>query len=677
MYKESPPDKSIELSEPFSQPPKIMPSQNAIQSHQPTIHAPTQPSVWRSILLAIAITLALNAVIPYIQHTLHTVSIVEGMIPMGVLMPFFVLVFIVNPILRLAAPQHHLRTWELVIIASILYVSSHTDEFLSRAISVFAVSNYMATPENLWQEYALPHIAPHLLVSNPNGQLDYFYEGLPSHTKIPWHIWVGPLFSWLSFFVAIGTGCITLAILMRKQWVDQERIPFPFAKVIESLAEDNESGIFPSYTKNRLFWIGALIPIFVVFWFMIGYFRPDFPVITLGITGHKIGLGRFVPAFNVNFYFPVVGFAYFTDLQVLFSIWFFYVLTWLQIWSTVRFGIAEGLGTYAGTRQQAIGGFVVFCLWALWIARAHIKTIFQHLFAKSNISDQHEPLSYKTAGYTFIACCLYMIFWLTQAGLFWPLSILVVVFWFLFYLGFAKIVAMTGLVFMESPGLGQYILDYAPPGSLADGDLAMRHLVDSTYQNGKCFAISDAAHAARLLEPLGKHARQVGYALIITLALTLIVSATSTISLGHQGGASNFGSSGSFENGPGYFNRMVSSVRNMGHVSHYGLKITYVLWGALVMVILTIGQYRFTWWPFHPIGFTVVTFNSVQRSILSVFVAWTLKAIILKVGGITLYRKSQPFFMGLIVGYTFALIVAIGVDILYFPGNGHNLYRGD
>ncbi|MBT5830810.1 MAG: hypothetical protein HOH77_11530, partial [Candidatus Latescibacteria bacterium] len=530
MYKESPPDKSIELSEPFSQPPKIMPSQNAIQSHQPTIHAPTQPSVWRSILLAIAITLALNAVIPYIQHTLHTVSIVEGMIPMGVLMPFFVLVFIVNPILRLAAPQHHLRTWELVIIASILYVSSHTDEFLSRAISVFAVSNYMATPENLWQEYALPHIAPHLLVSNPNGQLDYFYEGLPSHTKIPWHIWVGPLFSWLSFFVAIGTGCITLAILMRKQWVDQERIPFPFAKVIESLAEDNESGIFPSYTKNRLFWIGALIPIFVVFWFMIGYFRPDFPVITLGITGHKIGLGRFVPAFNVNFYFPVVGFAYFTDLQVLFSIWFFYVLTWLQIWSTVRFGIAEGLGTYAGTRQQAIGGFVVFCLWALWIARAHIKTIFQHLFAKSNISDQHEPLSYKTAGYTFIACCLYMIFWLTQAGLFWPLSILVVVFWFLFYLGFAKIVAMTGLVFMESPGLGQYILDYAPPGSLADGDLAMRHLVDSTYQNGKCFAISDAAHAARLLEPLGKHARQVGYALIITLALTLIVSATSTIS---------------------------------------------------------------------------------------------------------------------------------------------------
>ncbi|MDP6037851.1 MAG: hypothetical protein QGG64_04815, partial [Candidatus Latescibacteria bacterium] len=213
--------------------------------------------------------------------------------------------------------------------------------------------------------------------------------------------------------------------------------------------------------------------------------------------------------------------------------------------------------------------------------------------------------------------------------------------------------------------------------SLADSDLAMRHLVDCTYQNGKCFAISDASHAARLLEPLGPRARRVGYALAITLLLVLITSAVSTIYLGHQGGASNFGSSGSFENGPGYFNRMVSSIRNMGEVSHYGLKLTYLFWGALVMVVLTIGQYRFPWWPFHPIGFTVVTFNSVQRSILSVFIAWTLKAIILKIGGITLYRKSQPFFIGLIVGYTFALLIGIAVDVIYFPGAGHNLYRGD
>ena len=641
----------------------------------------TQPnrsrSVWRSITIGIGITIGINAITPYIQHTLHTVSLVEGMIPMGVLMPFLLLIFVINPFIRLINPTYCLRSWELIVIASIIYVSSHTDEFLSRAISVFSVSHYMATPENLWREYALPHVSPHLVVQNPQEQLNWFYEGLPANTSIPWHIWTKPLFSWLSFFSAIGIGCIALAITMRKQWVDNERIPFPFAQVIESLADHTTSDIFPKYTKNRLFWIGFCIPVFVVFWYMIGYIRPDFPVITLGVTGHKISLGRFVPAFNVNFYFPVVAFAYFTDLQVLFSIWFFYIATWLQIWSTVRFGFAEGLGAYAGTRQQAIGGFIVFCLWALWIARAHLSDVWQHIRAQKNIPDQHEPLSYRVAGYAFIASCFYMIFWLTQAGLFWPLSILVVMFWFLFYLGFAKIVAMTGLVFMESPGLGQRMLDFAPPGSLADSDMAMRHLVDSTYQNGKCFAISDASHAARLLEPLGSRARRVGYALTITLILALIISTLSTIYLGHQGGASNFGSSGSFENGPGYFNRMVSSIRTMGEISHYGLKITYVLWGALVMIFLTMGQYRFPWWPFHPIGFTVVTFNSVQRSILSVFVAWTLKAIILKIGGITLYRQSQPFFIGLIVGYTFALIVGIIIDVIYFPGAGHNLYRGD
>jgi hypothetical protein len=380
----------------------------------------------------------------------------------------------------------------------------------------------------------------------------------------------------------------------------------------------------------------------------------------------------------VYLYFPVVAFAYFTDLQVLFSVWFFYILTWLQIGSTIRLGIAEGLGAYAGTREQALGGFIVFCLWALWTARTHLASVFKNMISKRPLfHDHHEPLPYRTSGWLFLACCIYMTFWLARGGLAFPLSILVIAFWFLFYLGFAKIVAMTGLVFVESPGLGQNMLDLAPPGALAGGDLAMRHLVDSTYQNGKCFAISDASHSARLLEPLGNRARQAGYAILITLIAALIVSALSTIFIGHQSGASNFGSSGSFENGPRYFNRMVSSIRNMGQTPHYTLKLTYVFWGALVMVGLTLCHYRFPWWPFHPIGFTVVTFNSVQRSILSVFIAWTLKAIILKIGGIALYRKSLPFFIGLIVGYTFALIVGIGVDIIYFPGGGHNLYRGD
>ena len=44
------------------------------------------------------------------------------------------------------------------------------------------------------------------------------------------------------------------------------------------------------------------------------------------------------------------------------------------------------------------------------------------------------------------------------------------------------------------------------------------------------------------------------------------------------------------------------------------------------------------------------------------------------VGGITMYRKTQPFFYGLIVGYVFALGVSFMVDLIWFPGLGQGHY---
>ena len=54
-----------------------------------------------------------------------------------------------------------------------------------------------------------------------------------------------------------------------------------------------------------------------------------------------------------------------------------------------------------------------------------------------------------------------------------------------------------------------------------------------------------------------------------------------------------------------------------------------------------------------------------------------LKTLIMKVGGITAYRRWQPFFIGLIVGNAFGIAIAIIVDAVWYPDAGHNLYFGD
>jgi len=311
-----------------------------------------QQSSWRSIVIAIVLTVGINAFIPYTHHYMHTISLVEGMIPMGVLMPFLVLVFVVGPILRAMGKEWRLGPWELIVIFSVGYVSVHINEILGRVLATFAVMNYMATPENLWSEYVFDLVRPYLVVEDAGEQLDWFYEGLPRGQSIPWYIWVRPLLSWLSFLGALGIGSVAFGAIIRRQWVEQERLPFPFANVIESLAETAGPKGFPTYMKEPLFWAGFTLPAFVVLWYCIGYFYPGFPVITVGIEQNNMPLGRYLPPYYVRINFLIIAFAYFTDLQILFSIWFFHALTWAEIGFINRLGMGDGLGDLSGAREQ-------------------------------------------------------------------------------------------------------------------------------------------------------------------------------------------------------------------------------------------------------------------------------------------------------------------------------------
>jgi hypothetical protein len=627
----------------------------------------------RGIALGLTLAVGVNAIIPYTQHAIRTTSLVESTIPMGVLIPFLFFVFIINPILgRFSNLRFTSR--ELVVAFAISFVPAHVNEVLGRVIGASSVMHYMASPENGWAEFVFERVPPWLMVPDAGEPVSWFHEGLPTGQSIPWNLYVTPLLWWLSFLSAIGLGCIALGSIMRSQWVDRERIPFPFARVIEDLAGTHGQEARHALVHGRLFWIGFAIPAFVILWYMFSYSRPDFPIIRLGILGTNYSLGRHLPRFRAHIYFPMVGFAYFTDLSVLLSIWVFYILTWSQIGVSSRLGLAEGLGQYAGATQQGFGGFIVFCGWTLWIARDHLRNVFSRGAAlTTSIGELH---THRSAATLLASCALFMMFWLGKSGMQPILAIVVVLFWFLFYAGFAKVVATTGLVFVESPGLGLRITRYLPTRLMTPETLAIRRIVDTTYQNGKCFAASNAAHAARLAYPLGEQAKTVGRVTAIGLVLALVAAAFSTVYLGHLYGASNF-SSNSFSIAPSYLNLIVSDIRNIGHDPNYGLKMTYVIGGALTMAALTLCRYRFAWWPLDPIGFTLVTLNSVQRSILSVFLAWLSKSIILHLGGIALYKRWQPFFIGLIVGNAFGLAVGIVVDVIYYPGAGHNLYFGD
>ena len=96
--------------------------------------------------------------------------------------------------------------------------------------------------------------------------------------------------------------------------------------------------------------------------------------------------------------------------------------------------------------------------------------------------------------------------------------------------------------------------------------------------------------------------------------------------------------------------------------------------GGLIVALLSAALYRFSWWPIHPIGFTVANTWTITVSAFSLFLAWALKFIVLKVGGIQLYRRSQVVVLGALAGYSLGVGIGILVDIIFFPGQGTFLH---
>ena len=85
-------------------------------------------------------------------------------------------------------------------------------------------------------------------------------------------------------------------------------------------------------------------------------------------------------------------------------------------------------------------------------------------------------------------------------------------------------------------------------------------------------------------------------------------------------------------------------------------------------------QSRISWWPWHPIGLLTTFDSPVRVNAMSIFIVWLAKVIVLRLGGIGLYRKAKPCAYGLIVGFVFAVAVACTVDLIWFPDGGHYVH---
>ena len=66
----------------------------------------------------------------------------------------------------------------------------------------------------------------------------------------------------------------------------------------------------------------------------------------------------------------------------------------------------------------------------------------------------------------------------------------------------------------------------------------------------------------------------------------------------------------------------------------------------------------------------VVPTVHAMPQMFSIFVVWGLKTVIMRIGGVDIYRRLRPFFLGLLVGHALGVLMSFGVDQVWFPGQG-------
>ena len=170
------------------------------------------------------------------------------------------------------------------------------------------------------------------------------------------------------------------------------------------------------------------------------------------------------------------------------------------------------------------------------------------------------------------------------------------------------------------------------------------------------------APAARVASDLaaGRHRLFVG--VLLAMGCSLIVSVVAMIALGYAHGAANLH--------PQYFQGFArfpadiaaAKLRNPSGPSVAGWAWTGL--GAAVMLALTLGSYRFAWWPLHPLGYLVSPAWIMGSLWFPFLVAWAGKSLVLKLGGIEAYRRSRWLAYGIILGQIVVAGFWLVLDIL-------------
>lgn len=573
--------------------------------------------------------------------------------------PIFLLTLVVaaNALVRRLAPRAALRGGELALIYIMILAATAIGGvgMVQFHVTGLPAPLYFLPTNPAWAKF-LPFIPSFFGPRDPDV-IEAFFKGQTSVYN--WRIlaeWTLPVLFWSGFLLLLFWTMLCINALIRRQWVDGERLTFPLVHLpLEMVREDAAE----PFWKNRLMWAGLLLAGGLESLNSLNYLYPSVPAVWLkaGRVEHLIttppwnGMGLIA----IAFYPFMIGVVYLLTLDVSFSCWFFYALTKAELvlatalgWKDPVGGAALGVSPYLP--EQSAGAFLGLALFALWTARGTLTAAVRDA-VRGAPRREGEVMSYRTAWLGTLAGMAAVTALFTLCGLTWWMSLAIFLVYFLFQLTVTRIVAEAGAGWHYGPTCNAHELLFRGLGfqAFSPRDLTLlAHLnwIDMEYRDSP---MPHQLEAMKLGAATGAGMRRVLWALLLAGVLGAFCAYWAELHIYYAYGAATAKvRSWPTVAGQAPF-RQLTDWLAVSRPPNYA-SLGAVSGGFIATALLGVARQRFTWWPFHPLGYAMANTQSMDYMWMPFLLAWGIKAAVLRYGGMRLYRRLLPFFLGLILG---------------------------
>ena len=554
----------------------------------------------------------------------------------------------VNRILRAAVPRWALSQSELLLTYSMVCVGSimASHDFIAVLIPLFTWTFWMATPTNNWDTLINPHMPEWLTVQDYQVMRDFYEGGTSLYQPHILQAWLGPVVMWSIFIGLLIIVMLCLNAIVRRRWLDDEHLACPLVYLPVEISRPRRT-IF----GNKLFWIGFAIAASIEIWNRIAFFHPVLPAIQVdpvnmaaGVTGRPWNAIGLLP----RSFFPfLIGLGYLMPTDFVFSFWFFYLL-----WKGQSvLGAVVGLDQIRGfpfSGEQSFGAYLLFGVYALWLARHYIKQVYRSIIGTGGqLTQRGEPLSYRAAAIGGLLGLVGLVWFSIAMGMSLWVSIVFFLIYYFICLTITRMRAQFGVP-IHSVGYSPVAIltNIVGSRSLSRGDLlgiANYFWFNRAYRGN---AMPHQMEAMKMQQDTARH----NSGTVSALALAAVVGTAATfwaiLHLYYQLGATAKGGMNMWV--PENY-KMLSSWLAAPQPPQWTHTISIGV-GALFAFFLQAMRMRFVNWPFHPLAYAISSDYLSNFMWFPLFIAWLIKSCVVKYGSHSLYQRLMPVFLGLILG---------------------------